>query len=94
MCIRDRTEVNFLEIEPFVQLVTLPGEPLPKVGFKAKSLMTKRYRFLVGLGNDEVGYIIDLEDWSPRKYEESMSLGPLTAGILLSTIAELANAYH
>ena len=88
------TEVNFLEIEPFVQLVTLPGEPLPKVGFKAKSLMTKRYRFLVGLGNDEVGYIIDLEDWSPRKYEESMSLGPLTAEILLSTIAELANAYH
>ena len=88
------TEVNLLEIGPFVQLVTLPGEPLPKVGFKAKSLMNKRYRFLVGLGNDEVGYIIDLEDWSPRKYEESMSLGPLTAEILLSTIAELANAYH
>jgi hypothetical protein len=83
------SEICHITISSAVQIVTLPGEPLPKVGLKAKSLLKSPYKFLIGLGNDEVGYIIDKEDWTVEKYEESMSLGPLTSDIVLTNIKAL-----
>jgi hypothetical protein len=83
------SELCCVAISSAVQIVTLPGEPLPKVGLKVKSLLRSPYKFLIGLGNDEIGYIIDKEDWNAEKYEESMSLGPLTASIVLTNIKAL-----
>ena len=70
-------------------MVTFPGEPLPKVGLKAKKMLDGPFKFVIGLGNDEIGYIIDSEDWTPGKYEESMSLGSKTADLILSNINEI-----
>jgi len=83
------SELCCVAISSAVQIVTLPGEPLPKVGLKVKSLLRSPYKLLIGLGNDEIGYIIDKEDWNAEKYEESMSLGPLTASIVLTNIKAL-----
>ncbi|MCI4439346.1 neutral/alkaline non-lysosomal ceramidase N-terminal domain-containing protein [archaeon] len=83
------SELCCVAISSAVQIVTLPGEPLPKVGLKVKSLLRSPYKLLIGLGNDEIGYIIDKEDWNAEKYEESMSLGPLTVSIVLTNIKAL-----
>ena len=69
--------------------LTIPGEPLPKFGLRVKSMMPGEFRFLIALGDDELGYIIPHEDWSPERYEESMSLGPETAPILIDGIKRM-----
>lgn len=85
------TEICLIELWPLAQMATLPGEALPRVALKVKALMRRPFKFLVSLCNDEVGYILDPEEWRPSGYEESMSLGPLTADLLLSGLAELFN---
>ena len=83
------TEVSVLELRPLASLAALPGEPLPAVGLRVKGVLRSPYRFLVSLCNDEIGYIIGRDEWDPKRYEESMSLGPLTCEILLSALGEL-----
>lgn len=65
-------------------LVSAFGEVLPKLGFELDALNTGQPAILVGLGNDELGYLIhesDVED--PRyDYELSVSPGPLATGVL------------
>ena len=67
----------------------MPGEPLPKVGLKVKEMLRKPFKMFIGLGDDEIGYVIDPEDWKEGKYEESMSLGPDTATILMGEIRHI-----
>jgi hypothetical protein len=76
------------------QLVTIPGELLPEVSFEIQEHMPGFPRILVGLANDELGYIIpeyDFELASPLPYineaegdhyEETNSIGPHIAGIV------------
>ncbi|MCH2581911.1 MAG: hypothetical protein MK133_12040, partial [Planctomycetes bacterium] len=40
-------------------------------------------RMVVGLCNDELGYIIPAEDFRKGAYEESMSVGPAAGPVLL-----------
>jgi hypothetical protein len=47
----------------------------------------------VGLGQDEVGYILPKADFDPKKYEESMSLGPATAPTLLDALNNLLKGF-
>jgi hypothetical protein len=65
-------------------LVSAFGEVLPKLGFELDALNTGTPAILVGLGNDELGYLIHEEDVSdPRyDYELSVSPGPLASGVL------------
>jgi hypothetical protein len=72
-----------------VDMVTLPGEALPKVGLAIKEILKAKYKLLIGLGNDELGYIIPKEDFDPSKYEESMSVGPKAAPLIEAGIARL-----
>jgi len=72
---------------------TVPGEALPEVGREVYRLMEARHKFLVGLGQDEVGYILPKEDFNPKKYEESMSLGPETAPTLLDALKKLLKGF-
>lgn len=70
------TEVCCLDLDD-AQLVTVPGELLPKPGLELKQRMTGKPRFLLGLGNDELGYILDPADFDQPlyRYERSMSVG-------------------
>ena len=82
------TEVNVIQIGD-AQIATFPGEALPKLGLQVKDAMTVPYKFVFGLANDELGYIIPAEDFSDElyDYESSMSvgsqIGPATTGKIL-----------
>jgi hypothetical protein len=63
------TQVNLVEIGP-AQLLTIPGEALPNIGYFLKRKMQTSYPFLLGLTNDAFGYILTPEDYqSFRTYD-------------------------
>jgi hypothetical protein len=72
---RYRTEVARIDIGG-LQIVSVPGELLPELGFAIREHMTGAVNIIVGLANDEIGYIIPAYDFRAGIYEESMSLGP------------------
>jgi hypothetical protein len=82
------TEMIHLRIGP-AEFISMPGEALPKVGLNMKTLLTGDYKFLISLGDDELGYILPKEEFDPKKYEESVSLGPDTAPALYGAAKEL-----
>lgn len=92
------TEVDVIKIG-MSQMITLPGEALPSMGHRLKEAMAGKYNFVIGLGNDELGYIIPEEEWDwtgtwidadwSGKYEESVSVGPETAIIVESTLMKM-----
>jgi len=95
-----RTEVDVVQIGK-AQMITMPGEVLPSIGHRLKRSMTGEYNFVIGMGNDELGYIIPEEEWDwtgnwdmgtgefDGKYEESMSVGPTTAIAMESALTEM-----
>jgi len=82
------TEIMHMQIGT-AEFLSMPGEPLPKVGIALKALMRGEYKFLVSIGDDEIGYILPKEDFNPDRYEESASLGPDTAPALYEAAKEL-----
>ncbi len=88
--VRDRSgkihsEVNLIQVGP-AWLATVPGELLPKLGLAIKASLTEaggRAVGIIGLANDELGYILPPEDfkypWNPfnpgKHYEETNSIG-------------------
>jgi hypothetical protein len=77
-----------------------PGEVLPTLGMASKRRLRTPVPLLVGLANDELGYILpdedfvapdDWDDPDPH-YEESMSVGPHTGSRLLAALDELIGA--
>ena len=71
-----KTSVNVLELGEYaalLQLVTVPGEDFPENWFELKEKMHAKHRVHIGLATDELGYIVRIEDWNPKDYEESMS---------------------
>ena len=87
-----RSEISALRLGDIL-FVTVPGEALPEVGKEVFARMNARHKFLVGLGQDEVGYILPKADFDPKKYEESMSLGPETAPTLLDALNILLKGF-
>jgi hypothetical protein len=79
---RVETEVDVLQLGP-AQIATVPGEILPGIGFAVKATMSSRFKFLIGLGNDELGYILRPDDWKDPvyTYERTMSVGPSAAAV-------------
>lgn len=67
------------------QLVSLPGELLPEVSFEILEKMEGFPRMLIGLANDEMGYMIPPYDFRAKYYEETMSQGPVAALIVRDT---------
>jgi hypothetical protein len=58
------------------ELVTIPGELLPELSFEILERMRGYPRLIVGLVNDELGYLIPGYDFNAGEYEEGMSVGP------------------
>ncbi|MEM3454864.1 MAG: neutral/alkaline non-lysosomal ceramidase N-terminal domain-containing protein, partial [Thermoproteota archaeon] len=83
------SEVELVRLGNAVGLITIPGEPLPRISLELKSLMPFKYKLVASLTNDELGYIIPEDEWNPEKYEESMSVSQGIAPIVESKIEEL-----
>ncbi|HID86554.1 MAG TPA: hypothetical protein EYP55_04140 [Anaerolineae bacterium] len=69
-----RTEVWSVRLGP-AQIVTIPGQPFCKLGMEVKEAMSGKYRFLFGLANDELAYIVPPDEWDPSRGEETVSVG-------------------
>jgi hypothetical protein len=93
------TEVNLIRIGG-LWLATVPGELLPKLGLRVKAQLLEAgagVAGVVGLANDEVGYILPAEDfkypWNPFKpgahYEETNSIGREVAPKVMEALSEL-----
>jgi hypothetical protein len=68
------TEVNVVRIGP-AQLVYTPNELDPQIGDRYRALMTgAEHRWIVGLGNDEIGYQMPAEKFNPACFECSFFL--------------------
>ena len=68
------------------QILTIPGEALPNIGFYLKRKMPAEHKFLFGLTNDAFGYIltkVDFESFPAYKYVSRVSLGEMTGEILI-----------
>ena len=64
------------------EFLTIPGELLPELSFELLEKMKGYPRMIVGLCNDELGYIIPAGDFRKGAYEESMSVGPAIGPIV------------
>ena len=66
------------------QIITIPGEALPNIGFYVKRKMNTEQPFLFGLTNDAFGYMLTKEDFNGFErysYCSRTSLGEMTGCI-------------
>uniref|UniRef100_UPI00321732D9 hypothetical protein n=1 Tax=uncultured Draconibacterium sp. TaxID=1573823 RepID=UPI00321732D9 len=78
------TQLNLLNIGT-AQVLTIPGEALPNIGYYIKRHMKTNQPFLFGLTNDAFGYIISKEDFQSFErynYISRTTLGEMTGEIL------------
>ncbi|WP_266365813.1 hypothetical protein [Tellurirhabdus rosea] len=83
-----KAQVNLLNIGP-AQVVTIPGEALPNIGFYLKRHMKTRYPFLFGLTNEAFGYMLTKVDFNSfRRYDyiSRTSLGEQTGEIYMAEV--------
>jgi hypothetical protein len=76
------------------QILTIPGEALPNIGFYLKRKMHGRHNLLFGLTNDAFGYIltkVDFQSFPRYEYVSRTSLGEMTGEILIEKSLELVN---
>ena len=79
------TQVNVLNLGP-AQILTIPGEALPNVGFYLKRKMHGRHNLLFGLTNDALGYMlakVDYDSFERYEYITRTCLGEMTAEIFM-----------
>ena len=77
------TRINLLNIGQ-AQVLTIPGEALPNIGFYVKRKMKSTQPFLFGLTNDAFGYMLTKEDFGGFErynYISRTSLGEMTGTI-------------
>jgi len=79
------TQVNVVNLGN-AQMLTIPGEALPNIGYYLKRNMHGEHNLLLGLTNDAFGYILAKVDWSSFErynYITRTSLGEMTGEILM-----------
>ena len=77
------------------QLLTIPGEAMPNIGFYLTRKMKGDHNLLLGLTHDAFGYILTEVDFNSFKrydYVSQTSLGEQTGEILRDGWLELINA--
>lgn len=88
------TQVNVVNIAT-AQILTIPGEALPNIGYYLKRKMHGEHNLLFGLTNDAFGYIMVKEDWNSfdrYDYMTRTSLGEMTGEILINEALKFADA--
>lgn len=86
-----KTNVNLVNIGA-AQILTIPGEALPNIGYYLKRNMHTDQAFLFGLTNDAFGYIISKEDFNSFDRYEYISrtcLGEMTGEIFVQEALQL-----
>jgi len=74
------------------QMLTIPGEALPNIGFYLKRNMPSKHPFLLGLTNDAFGYILTIEDFNSFErydYISRTSLGEQTGPVYIENALAL-----
>lgn len=82
------TQLNLLNIGT-AQVLTIPGEALPNIGYYVKRHMATKQPFLFGLTNDAFGYILTKVDFNSFKrydYVSHTSLGEMTGDIYINEV--------
>lgn len=82
------TEVGLVKLGE-AQIITMPGELLPELSFEIQEHMVGFPRIVVGLANDQLGYLVPSWDFRDDEYEESMSQGPGAGELLRDTAIRL-----
>jgi hypothetical protein len=80
------TQLNLINLGN-AQILTIPGEALPNIGYYLKRKMRGEHNLLFGLTNDAFGYILTKEDYDSFKryaYVSRTSLGERTGDILVT----------
>lgn len=82
-------EVGLIEIGP-AQILTVPGELFPKIWWRVKPVMKGEPKFIFGVTDGELGYILLPEDFASKRhnYHVSVSVGP-TFGELIDRALHL-----
>jgi hypothetical protein len=78
------TQLNLVNLGN-AQILTIPGEALPNIGYYLKRKMHGEHNLLFGLTNDAFGYILTKEDFDSFKryaYVTRTSLGERTCETL------------
>jgi hypothetical protein len=87
------TRMNLLNIGK-AQVLTIPGEALPNIGFYVKRKMKSDQPMLFGLTNDAFGYMLTKEDFGSFErysYVSRTSLGEMTGCIYEEEAIKLVN---
>jgi len=87
------TRLNVINIAN-AQILTIPGEALPNIGYYLKRKMHGSHNFLFGLTNDAFGYILTKEDWNSfdrYEYITRTCLGEMTGELLIKEALKLIN---
>lgn len=85
------TRVNLVTLGN-AQMLTIPGEALPNIGFYMKRKMRGEHNFLFGLTNDAFGYIltkVDFNSFPAYRYISRVSMGEMTGEIFMQRALEL-----
>jgi len=87
------TQVNLINLGN-AQILTIPGEALPNIGYYLKRKMHGQHNFLFGLTNDAFGYILTKVDWNSFKRYDYISrtcLGEMTGEIYIKEVLKFIN---
>jgi hypothetical protein len=95
------TIVSLTQLGPLAFL-GCPGEVLPKLGLDLRDMLPGEIPVLLGLANDELGYILPKSDFvHPEnylqpgdQYEESMSVGPEAGPQIRQATTQLVQALN
>ncbi len=84
-------QINWVQLGN-ADILTIPGEALPNIGFYLKRKMSAEHNLLFGLTNDAFGYIltkVDFKSFPRYDYVSRVSLGEMTGEILIQRSLEL-----
>jgi hypothetical protein len=87
------TRLNLVNVGN-AQILTIPGEALPNIGYYLKRKMRGEHNLLFGLTNDAFGYILTPEDWNSFKvydYVTRTCLGEMTGEIYITEALKLVD---
>ncbi len=86
------TSVSYIRIGDDVEIVTLPGEPLTRLGLAVKTSMRAPLSMIFAQTDGSLGYFVPADEWETDRndnYEESVSPGRETASIFQQAILEM-----
>lgn len=91
---RIATQINVINLGD-AQILTVPGEALPNIGYYLKRKMHGRHNLLFGLTNDAFGYILTRVDWNSfdrYDYITRTCLGEMTGQIFIEEALKFVNS--